>query len=73
MNVKKIIESEIHESSKGHVIISPDRILRDNKRSINELLQQLVNGYDISMEDAALALENTFKGLGGGSDPRNYE
>ena len=75
MKIREIVENEIpiSERQKGHVVISPDRILHNNKQLINDTLTRLAKAYDISIEDAAFALENALKRLSGTSTPTNYE
>ena len=71
MKITEIKEGGFNEQHKGHVVISPERLLQDNKRIINDTLKQLANAYGISIEDAAFALENALKKLSGGTDPTN--
>lgn len=71
MKIKELKENEIHEINKGHRIIPAEKVIQDNRRSIDEILNQLARIYNISREDAAFALENAFKRLSGGIDPKN--
>lgn len=49
--------------NKGSRILSPNKLLNDKgyKQHLVDMINNLSNKYDISKDDAALALSNTFK------------
>ena len=51
----------VEESHKGHVVLSPERVLKDNSHIIINLLEKIANAYKVSKEDAAFALQQIMK------------
>lgn len=56
------MENNINENSLGgHRIISPKKILNNDRKDIENLLQIISKKYKISIEDAAFALSKTLQ------------
>lgn len=53
----------IREFGKSHRVISPNKLLGDQayKQHLLDMINELASKYDLSKEDAALAISNTFK------------
>jgi len=64
--VNMITKKRVHETNMGHRIISPDKVLLDNKEIINQILEKISKTYNICIEDAAFVLESAFGRLNGG-------
>jgi len=48
-----------HEGRFGTRIISPNQILTGNKKEIEQLIANIAKQYNVDVEDAASALQNT--------------
>ena len=51
----------VDESHKGRIVLSPDRVLRDNSHLIINLLEKIANAYKVSKKDAAFTLQQIMK------------
>lgn len=45
--VNMITKKRVHETNMGHRIISPDKVLLDNKEIINQILEKISKTYNI--------------------------
>ena len=52
------IKEDDGSSITSHRIISTEKLLRTHSRAIKELLTQISNSYNISVNDAAFAVSN---------------
>lgn len=57
------------EGQKGTRIIPPNKVWDANKAEIQELLMQIAQQNNVSIKDAAQALESVIKRLTGGVAP----
>lgn len=61
--------NNVEEGKFGRRILSTDMILSGNKEQIKDLLQQISKAHGVSVEDAALALQNALHRLVTGEKP----
>lgn len=51
----------VNEMHGGHIVLSPELLLKNNRRDIQKLLDELSRAYKVSSEDAAFALQVVLK------------
>lgn len=59
-----------HEGKFGTRILSPNEILNSNKNEIEELIKHIATQNNVTIEDAALALQNALLRYLGGTKPQ---
>lgn len=55
-----------NEGKFGHRIISAKKILTTEKENIKKLLDDIAKHYDVSVEDAAVAMTNVLRNITSG-------
>ena len=59
MKAKIVTEFDTHPH--GHIILSPERVMKDNGHVVHEFLDKIANAYKVSREDAAFTLQKIFQ------------